>query len=61
MSSISPKLPRLRQDPVLYESLRQQVLRRDGVGDVNRVGRCRTWRSTIRNFAATPAMIPKRT
>jgi 5-methylcytosine-specific restriction endonuclease McrA len=29
MSSISPKLPRLRQDPVLYERLRQQVLRRD--------------------------------
>ena len=30
MSSISPKLPRLRLDPTSYESLRQQVLRRDG-------------------------------
>jgi ATP-dependent DNA helicase RecQ len=30
MSSIGPKLPRSRLDPVSYESLRQQVLRRDG-------------------------------
>jgi 5-methylcytosine-specific restriction endonuclease McrA len=30
MSSISPKLPRLRQESGMYESLRQQVLRRDG-------------------------------
>ena len=30
MSSISPKPVRLRLDPVAYESLRQQVLRRDG-------------------------------
>ena len=30
MSSISPKLPLLRLDPVSYESLRQQILRRDG-------------------------------
>lgn len=29
MSSIGPKLPRLRLDPVSYESLRQH-LRRDG-------------------------------
>ena len=30
MSSISPKPVRLRLDAVAYESLRQQVLRRDG-------------------------------
>jgi 5-methylcytosine-specific restriction endonuclease McrA len=30
MSSISPKDPRLRLDPISYESLRRQVLRRDG-------------------------------
>ena len=30
MSSIGPKPVRLRLDPVSYESLRQQVLRRDG-------------------------------
>ena len=30
MSSISPKYARLRLDPTSYESLRQQVLRRDG-------------------------------
>ena len=30
MSSINPKLPRLRQESGMYESLRQQVLRRDG-------------------------------
>lgn len=30
MSPIGPKLPRLRLDPVSYESLRQQILRRDG-------------------------------
>jgi 5-methylcytosine-specific restriction endonuclease McrA len=30
MSSIIPKLPRLRRDPISYESLRQEVLRRDG-------------------------------
>ena len=30
MSSISSKLPRLRLDPVSYETLRQQILRRDG-------------------------------
>jgi 5-methylcytosine-specific restriction endonuclease McrA len=29
MSSIEPRLPRLRLDPASYESLRQQVLRRD--------------------------------
>ena len=29
MSSIGPKLPRFRTDPISYESLRQQVLRRD--------------------------------
>jgi 5-methylcytosine-specific restriction endonuclease McrA len=29
MSSIGPRLPRLRLDPVSYETLRQQVLRRD--------------------------------
>ena len=30
MSSIGPRLPRLRLDTASYESLRQQVLRRDG-------------------------------
>ena len=30
MSSIGPSLPRLRLDAASYESLRQQVLRRDG-------------------------------
>jgi 5-methylcytosine-specific restriction endonuclease McrA len=30
MSSVGPKLTRSRLDPVAYESLRQQVLRRDG-------------------------------
>ena len=30
MSSIRPKRSRVRLDPVAYESLRQQVLRRDG-------------------------------
>jgi len=30
MSSIGPKPGRLRLDPVSYESLRQDVLRRDG-------------------------------
>ncbi len=30
MSSIGPKPARLRLDPVSYESLRQQVMRRDG-------------------------------
>jgi ATP-dependent DNA helicase RecQ len=30
MSSIRSKLPRLRLDPLSYETLRQQVLRRDG-------------------------------
>ena len=30
MSSIGQKLPRLRLDPVSYESLRQRILRRDG-------------------------------
>jgi len=30
MNSIGPKLPRLRLDPVLYESLGQELLRRDG-------------------------------
>jgi hypothetical protein len=39
MSSISRKLPRLRLDLVSYESLRQQLLRRDGRRC--RVARCR--------------------
>ena len=30
MSSIGPKLPRLRMDPEAYDVLRQRVLRRDG-------------------------------
>ena len=30
MSSIRSRFPRLRLDPMSYESLRQQVLRRDG-------------------------------
>ena len=30
MSSIGSKLPRLRLDPLSYETLRHQVLRRDG-------------------------------
>jgi 5-methylcytosine-specific restriction endonuclease McrA len=30
MRSIGPKAVRLRLDPVSYESLRQQILRRDG-------------------------------
>jgi len=30
MSSIDPKPERLRLDPVSYEKLRQQILRRDG-------------------------------
>jgi ATP-dependent DNA helicase RecQ len=30
MSSNASRLPRLRLDPMSYESLRQQVLRRDG-------------------------------
>ena len=30
MSSIPPKLPRLRLDHASYENLRQQILRRDG-------------------------------
>ena len=30
MSSIGPRLPRLRLDTLAYESLRLQVLRRDG-------------------------------
>ena len=30
MSSIGPRPARLRLDPVAYESLRRQVLRRDG-------------------------------
>ncbi|MGA9981611.1 MAG: HNH endonuclease [Candidatus Sulfotelmatobacter sp.] len=30
MTSIGPRTERLRLDPVAYESLRQQVLRRDG-------------------------------
>jgi ATP-dependent DNA helicase RecQ len=30
MSSIGPKVPPLRIDPMSYETLRQQVLRRDG-------------------------------
>jgi ATP-dependent DNA helicase RecQ len=30
MSSIEPRFPRLRLDAASYESLRQQVLRRDG-------------------------------
>jgi 5-methylcytosine-specific restriction endonuclease McrA len=30
MSSIRSKLPRIRLDPLSYETLRQQVLRRDG-------------------------------
>jgi len=30
MNAVRPKAPRLRLDPVAYENLRQQVLRRDG-------------------------------
>jgi len=30
MNPIRPKMPRVRLDPVAYEELRQQVLRRDG-------------------------------
>jgi 5-methylcytosine-specific restriction endonuclease McrA len=30
MSSIGSKIPRLRLDPESYETLRQQILRRDG-------------------------------
>jgi ATP-dependent DNA helicase RecQ len=30
MNTSTPKLPRLRLDSIAYESLRQQVLRRDG-------------------------------
>lgn len=30
MNEIRPKAPRLRLDPIAYENLRQQVLRRDG-------------------------------
>jgi len=30
VSSIDPRLPPLRMDPASYETLRQQVLRRDG-------------------------------
>ena len=30
MNPIRPKAPRLQLDPVSYEALRQQVLRRDG-------------------------------
>jgi 5-methylcytosine-specific restriction endonuclease McrA len=30
MSTVGPKIPRLRLDPVSYEMLRQEILRRDG-------------------------------
>ena len=30
MNAIRPKVPRLRLDPISYEALRQEVLRRDG-------------------------------
>jgi 5-methylcytosine-specific restriction endonuclease McrA len=30
MSSIGPRLPRLRLDPVSYENLRRRILHRDG-------------------------------
>ena len=30
MNEIRPKTPRLRLDPIAYENLRQEVLRRDG-------------------------------
>jgi 5-methylcytosine-specific restriction endonuclease McrA len=30
MSTLGPKIPRLRLDPVSYETLRREILRRDG-------------------------------
>ena len=60
MSWTGPKPARLRLDPVSYETLRQQVLRRDP-GGVNRAVRCQTWRFITNSFAADPATTPKRT
>jgi len=60
MSSIGPKSVRLRLDPLAYEALRQRVTRRDG-WLVNRAARWQTWKSITNSFAATRAMIPKKT
>jgi hypothetical protein len=56
MNLIGPKLSPLRLDPLSYEILRQQVLRRMA-GGVNPAARWRTWKFITKNFAVTPAVI----
>ena len=51
MSSIGPKPSRLRLHPVSYESLRQQILRRDG-------WRCQSC-GTMTNLEAHPQGVPQ--
>ena len=60
MSSMSPKFPRLRLDPVRTRFCGSRFCVAMA-GGVNRAARCRTWKFTTYSFAATPAMIPKRT
>ena len=45
MSSLTSRFPPLRLDPVSYESLRQQVLRRDG-WRCQSCGTMSNWKST---------------
>ena len=57
MSSIGPKLAALRW---IRHHTRIYLSRCcvETAGGVNHAARCRTWRFTIRNFAATRAKIP---
>lgn len=60
MDQMGAKILRLRLDPVAYENLRQQVLRRDG-WRCQWCGRMSNLELIANSFGVTPAMIPKRT
>lgn len=60
MRPMPSELPRLRLDPVSYETLRQLVLRRDG-WRCQSSGAMSNLRFTTNSFAATPAMMPTTT
>jgi hypothetical protein len=56
---IRPQAARLRLDPLSYESLRQQILRRDGWRC--QLARCRILRCTTGSSAAIREPTPRRT
>jgi hypothetical protein len=60
MSQVRPEPPRLRLDPVSYEILRQQVLRRDG-WRCQSCGAMSNLEIHHKEFAAILATTPRRT